>query len=77
MCVSDYLTVPKFWLLTLKFLEQGKYSFHVSERFLFQSGYTASVCSRVPSEYIQQIQLLTIWPLWSYSSFHKVKLHIQ
>ena len=31
-CVSGYPTVLKFWLLSLKFLEQQKYSFNVSER---------------------------------------------
>ena len=64
MCVSGYPTVPKFWLPTLKFLEQQKYSFNLSERFfVFQSSnhcYTALVHSRVSSEYIQQIQLSTI-----------------
>ena len=64
MCVSGYPTVPKFWLPTLKFLEQQKYSFNLSERFfVFRSSnhcYTASVRSWIPCEYIQQIQLLTI-----------------
>ena len=63
-CVSGYLSIPKFWLLTLKFLEQRKYSFSLSERFfVFRSSnhcYTASVRSWIPCEYIQQIQLLTI-----------------
>ena len=63
MCVSGYPTVPKFWLPTLKFLEQQKYSFNLSEIFfVFRSSnhcYTALARSRVPCEYIQQIQLLT------------------
>ena len=64
MCVSGYRTVPKLWLLTLKFLEQEKYSFNLSEIFfVFWSSnhcYTALVSSRVPCEYIKNIQLLTV-----------------
>ena len=64
MCVSGYPTLPKFWLPTLKFLEQQKHSFNLSEIFfVFRSSnhcYTALVRSRVPCKYIQQIQLLTI-----------------
>ena len=51
-----------YCLPTLKFLEQQKYIFNLSERFLvFRSSihcYTAWVRSWVPCEYIQQIQLL-------------------
>ena len=62
VCFRVAPTIPKFWLLTLKFLEQQKYSFNLSERFsVFRFSnhcYTTSVHLRVPCKYIQQIQFL-------------------
>ena len=52
MCVSGYPTVPKFWLLTLKFLEKQK-----NIVLIFQKYFLGLL---KPFKHIQQIQLSTI-----------------